>query len=317
MKSRFFSTGSVLALFLATVATAGVGCTPASSTGNPGAGSGGTTGGSGSGGTTGGSGSGGTTGGGSGSGGTTGGSGSGGTTGTGGTTVVQKECVTKVTPMNPTLIDFETYDGTVTADMFGVAFGGATPGTTTQDAYVGPYSYSDGTATPTLSILAGHSSNWAVSQSVTQASAWGMGGGLWMNCTDATKYKGISFWVRGTAPNGVFGFSVNMDSTDLPDATDPAGGGTCPGTDETCAPPEKNEIPITMDWTEVQLLWSDFEPGMSGSTAVTADGNNITGFGWSVPLKFVLSPDAVDSTGPYVAEPGDLVINIDDVKFIE
>ena len=123
--------------------------------------------------------------------------------------------------MQPVLLNFETYDGSVTADMFGAAFGGATPGTGT--AYTGPYSYGDESATPTLAILAGHPpSNWAVSQTVTQAKTWGMGGGIWMNCANASAYKGITFWVRGSGPLNVFKFSVSMESTTMPNAMNPA-----------------------------------------------------------------------------------------------
>jgi hypothetical protein len=108
-----------------------------------------------------------------------------------------------------------------------------------------------------------------------------------------------------------------MDSTVMPDAINPAGGGTCPGTMDTCKAPTKADIPLTADWTQVQILWADFAPGMSGTTAVVPNGNNITGFVWSVPLKFQLDPSAMgDAAGPYTAVPGNLVINIDDIAFI-
>ena len=56
---------------------------------------------------------------------------------------------------------------------------------------------------------------------------------------------------------------------------------------------------------------------MSGTTAVVPNGNNITGIGWSVPLQFQLDPTVpADAAGPYIAVPGDLVINIDDIAFI-
>ena len=238
-----------------------------------------------------------------------------GTTGAGGM-VVQKLCATKTTLMQPVLVDFENYDGTVTADKYASAFGGATVGTGT--AYTGPYAYGDGSATPTLSILAGHPpSNWAVSQTVTAATTWGMGGGLWMGCADASAYKGISFWVRGSTSSGVFSFNLNMESTVMPDAVNPAGGGTCAGTADTCKNPVKENIPLTADWTQVSLLWSDFTPGMSGATAVVPNGNGVAGFGWSVPLKFQLDPSvAADAAGPYIAVPGDVVINFDDFAFI-
>ena len=253
-----------------------------------------------------------------GAGGTTVVTGAGGAGGTGGTTVVQKLCATKTTVMNPVLIDFETYNGTVTASMYGTAFGSTTANMGT--AYDGPYSFGDGTATPTLSMVGGHPpSMWAVGETVMQTSAWGMGGGIWMSsCANASAYKGISFWVRGMGSSlGVFGFSVAMDSTVMPDATNPAGGGTCPGTADTCQPATKNNIPLTADWTQVTIMWADFTPGMSGTTMVVPNGDNITGLAWNVPLQFVLSPAAMgDAAGPYVPVASDLTINIDDIEFI-
>jgi hypothetical protein len=249
------------------------------------------------------------------------------TTGTGGTTgggtggaggaVVQKDCATKTKLTNPAFMNFENYDGTVTADKYATAFGGATVNTGT--AYAGVYSFGDGTATPTLSMMAGHpTSNWAASQSVTQATAWGMGGGVWMGCADASTYKGISFWVRGSSGTGMFSFNINMESTTLPDATNPAGGGTCPGTTDTCKGPSKANIPLTTDWTQVQILWSDFTAGTSGTTSVVPDGNNITGLVWNVPLAFHLDPTVpADAAGPYIAIAGNLLINVDDISFIQ
>ena len=314
MKTRLISRGSLLALLLATVAGGTAAC---SSTSNSTTGSGGSTGSNtGKGGATGGPtiGVGGTTGSTTGLGGTTGPiTGAGGTTTT---TVVQKLCATKTTLGNPVLLNFENYDGTVTADRYGTAFGGATPGTGT--AYTGPYSFGDGSVTPVLALLAGHPpSQWAVSETATRATAWGMGGGFWMSCANASAFKGISFWVRGSSPTGVFSFNVNTESTIMPDATNAAGGGTCPGTTATCIPATRLNIPLTADWTQVQLMWADFTPGMSGTTVVTLNGDNITGLGWSVPLMFALDPSSGgDAAGPYTAVAGDLVINIDDVSFI-
>jgi hypothetical protein len=245
-------------------------------------------------------------------GGNTTGGGAGGST----TVVVQKLCATKTTMMNPTLINFESFDGTTTADRFGTAFGGATPNT--GNAYTGPFSYGDGSVTPLLELRAGHPpSQYSVYESATQARTWGMGGGFWMSCLNASAYKGISFWVRGSGPLSVFSFTVSMENTSLPDPVNPAGGGTCTGTDATCVPATRADIPLSADWTQVQILWSEFTPGLSGATAAVPNGDNITGLGWSVPLMFTLDPSAGgDAAGPYVGVPGDLVINIDDVAFI-
>lgn len=242
-----------------------------------------------------------------------------GPTGAGGSNApVQKLCATKMTVANPVLINFETYDGMVTADKFGTAFGGAAANTGSD--YMGPYAFGDGSVTPTLSILAGHPpSNWAVAESAMQARTWGMGGGFWMsNCVNASAYKGISFFVRGSGPLNVFAFSVSMDSTTAPDPANAAGGGTCTGTASTCTPATKQNIPLTADWAPVTILWADFTPGTNGATPVVPNGDNIVGLGWNVPLMFTLDPSANgDAAGPYVAVVGDLLINIDDVAFIQ
>lgn len=339
MKSKSSKSTKLIVLGVALVAGAAVidACTPAASpgTGNPG--SGGSTATPGSGGRTGTPGSGGSTvtpgsGGGTatpGSGGGTVTPGSGGSTitpGSGGSTVtpgsggaavvVQKACATKTTPMNPALVDFENYNGMVTADMYGTAFGGATVNVGT--AYIGPMSWGDGSTTPTLSILAGRPpGNWGLSQTVVQAAKWGMGGGFWMGCANASAYKGITFWVRGSVPDAKFSFTLNMESTLMPDAANPAGGGTCAGTTETCKPAQKLDIPITMDWTQVNILWADFTPGLSGATTVAPNGDNIAGFGWSVNVPFIADPAAGDaSMPPYIAMPSDLIFNLDDLAFI-
>jgi hypothetical protein len=220
--------------------------------------------------------------------------------------------------MSPLFMDFENYNGTVTATNYATAFGGTTVNTGSAYAGIYPYPESTGSTTPTLAILAGHPpSNWAGSETL-QATQWGMGGGVWMGCADATGYKGISFWVRGSSGTGMFSFSISMDSTQLPDATNPAGGGTCPGTADTCKDPIKSGLPITSDWTQVQILWSDFTAGMSGTTSVVPNGDNIAGMAWTVPLQFHLDPSvSADAAGPYIPIPGAVTINIDDISFIQ
>lgn len=287
---------------------------------------GGTTGGNATGGTTGGNNTGGTTGGGNNTGGTTGGGNNtggvsggstGGTTGTGGTTVVQKECATKTKIVTPVFLDFESYNGMVTASNYAAAFGG--PTVNSGMAYTGIYSYPESTGgpMPTLSIVAGHPpSNWAGSETLS-ATMWGEGGGVWMGCADATAYTGISFWVRGTSGTGTFSFTIAMQDTDAPSGTNNAGGGTCTGSGTTCKAAEKDGIPITSDWTQVTLKWADFTAGVSGTASVVPNGDNITGFGWTVPLAFQADPTMPADAGVYVPVPEDLRIDIDDITFTQ
>jgi hypothetical protein len=228
-----------------------------------------------------------------------------------------KECATKTTIMTPVFMNFEDYKGNTDPSMYGTAFGTTTVGMGT--AYAGTLAYpeADGATAPTLSLGGGHPpSTWAATETLS-ATMWGMGGGIWMGCADASAYKGISFWVRGTSGKSTFSFTLAMDSTDLPNAMNAAGGGICPGTKDTCKPAEKDNIPISSDWTQVSILWSDFTPGMSGTSTVTPNGNNITGLGWSVPLAFIADPSKAADAGVYIPVPESLSFDIDDITFMQ
>ena len=64
-----------------------------------------------------------------------------------------KDCATKTTMMTPVFMNFENYNGTVTArQLFDTAFGGTT--VNIGNAYTGIYGYPEatGTAAPTLSM---------------------------------------------------------------------------------------------------------------------------------------------------------------------
>ncbi len=345
-KSRFVLGVSALALLVGAGCaqgggngTSGSGGNNSASGGNQGSGgssSGGSTGsggnGSGSGGNTGSGGSSTSSGGNTGSGGSSTSSGgntgsggastsSGGSTGTGGAAGAPavKECATKTTIMTPVFMNFENYTGmgTMTADNYSTGFGTTTVNTGT--AYAGFFQYPEatGSTAPTLSMVGGHPpSTWAAGETLS-ATMWGMGGGIWMGCADASAYKGISFWVRGTSGTGTFSFTLSMDSTDLPNSMNAAMGGICPGTADTCKPAEKDNIPITTDWTQVSILWSDFTPGTSGTASVTPNGNNITGLGWSVPLAFIADPSKAADAGVYIPVPATVTFNIDDITFMQ
>jgi hypothetical protein len=225
--------------------------------------------------------------------------------------------------MNPIFMNFENYNGMVTVDNYTTAFGGTT--VNSGNAYTGIYGYPEatGATAPTMSILAGHPpSTWAGSEQLA-ATMYGMGGGVWMGCADATAYKGISFWVRGTSGKGTFDFSISMASTQLPSGTNNAGGGTCPGVaastgvKATCVDPAMTSIPLTQDWSQVTIMWSDFTPGLSGTTSVVPNGDNIVGMAWSVPLAFEADPSKPADAGVYVPVPETLVFDIDDITFIQ
>jgi hypothetical protein len=228
--------------------------------------------------------------------------------GAGGAAAV-KLCATKVTAASTQIADFENYDGTTTIDKYGFAFGGPTNGTA--GVYAGAYGYAGGTDAVTLAILAGHTGNYGLTESTTPATSWGQGLGFWMGCVNASAYKGVTFWVRGAVPSGTFSFALNMESTTLPDMTNPAAGGTCPGTSDTCLAPTKSAIPVGMDWTQVSVAWADLTGGLSGTTAVTATGDTMTGMTLQMALNYANPDDA-----GYTAVPGDISFAIDDIAFM-
>ncbi|HTA90582.1 MAG TPA: hypothetical protein VK745_13425, partial [Polyangiaceae bacterium] len=122
-----------------------------------------------------------------------------------------KLCATKVTAASTQIANFENYDGMSTIDKYGFAFGGPTNGTA--GVYAGAYGYAGGTDVVSLAILAGHTGNYGLSESTTPATSWGQGLGFWMGCVDASAYSGITFWVRGSVPTGVFSFGLNTENT--------------------------------------------------------------------------------------------------------
>ena len=231
-----------------------------------------------------------------------------GSSGSGGAAAV-KLCATKVTAASTQIADFENYNGTTTIDKYGFAFGGPTNGTA--GVYSGPYAYAGGTDVPVLAIRAGHAGNYGLTLDTTPATAWGQGLGFWMGCVNASAYKGITFWVRGDVPSGVFSFAVNMESTTVPDANNVAGGGTCPGTADTCKAPTKSAIPIGIDWSQVSVPWADLTGGLSGTAPVVASGDTITGFTLQMALNYAGNDDA-----GYAPVSGNISFAIDDIAFM-
>lgn len=236
----------------------------------------------------------------------------------GGAGAIMPLCTTKVTVQTPSIANFETYDGTTAAADFSWIFGGATEGML--GVHSSSYSFGDGSATPTLAILAGHGGNYGLTVSVTNATKWGEGFGMYLldeqykpGCVNASAYKGVTMWVRGMVPTGTFSFSVSMSQATKPSTTAP--GGTCTGTDDvTCKSPTAVDLPVSETWSQVDVLWADMLGGLSGpALPLVANGDNITGFSFGANLTFM--PESEGSM-VYVPVPGDISIVVDDLAFI-
>src|SRR5690606_27963228 len=87
-------------------------------------------------------------------------------------------CATKPTLTVPLIANFEDYDGVAAAIDYGFAFND--DGTGSGVLYGGFYEHSDGTGTPSLVMVAGNGSSYAVSGSNTSASMWGGGVGMYL-----------------------------------------------------------------------------------------------------------------------------------------
>jgi hypothetical protein len=236
--------------------------------------------------------------------------GGGATGGEAGAEPVQKDCATKTVVTTPLITDFESYDGATAVDQWDFSFNGdASP------VYAGPYGFDDGTGEFFFGMVAGNNSNYGISISNTGASEWGGGFGFWMGCVDASGYSGITFWVRGSTPTGKANVSLAMEETNPPDEDDPAGGGTCIDTgtdDKECSGPSA-EFDLTDTWTQIQISWSSFDPGMAAAgVSVPATGDNIAGISFNSQLRWIEDPN---SPGTWIAELGAYELVVDDLSF--
>jgi hypothetical protein len=236
----------------------------------------------------------------------------------GGTAAIVPLCTTKVTVQSPSIASFESYDGTTAAADYSWIFGGAAEGML--GVHSSSYSFGDGSATPTLAILAGHTGNYGLTVSVTNTTKWGEGFGMYLldeqykpGCINASAYKGVTMWVRGMVPTGTFSFGVSMSQATKPSTTAP--GGSCTGTDDTtCKSPTAVDLPVSATWSQVDVLWADMLGGLSGpALPLAANGDNITGFSFGANLTFM--PESEGSM-VYVPVPGDISIVVDDLAFI-
>jgi hypothetical protein len=224
-------------------------------------------------------------------------------TGTGGTG--GNAAVTCFQVASTSFLDFDTYDGeNLSFLVAGEPVGGV---------YMGPWELTDETdeASPdpaptyALEMPTGFGdTGYALKISDQEAKNWGGGVGFWMsNCVDAATYSGIRLQVRGTVPTGMVGITVSTRDTVAPSAE---GVGACMGT--TCADASA-EFAVGLDataWTQVDLPWSAFTPGVgSGGVAAPLSGFGIMGLTFTVNLQY-------DEVGP---KPGPYDLTIDEIGY--
>jgi hypothetical protein len=128
------------------------------------------------------------------------------------------------------------------------------------------------------------------------------GFGLYVqNCTDASSFKGIRFKIKGDPPMGKVTFALQTNQNSWANGTK----GSCLAPEAqqyvACVPPSV-VVPVTADFTTVEVKWADLKDGKPVASATT-DGSDVIG------LQFIL-PWAANGT------PYDTSVTIDDVEFI-
>lgn len=195
------------------------------------------------------------------------------------------------------ITNFDDYDGAAALDKWSFALGGDA----SSGVFSGPFGYGDdvGGKPEKFEMVEGYESMYALSISDTMAEEYGGGLGLWMSeCLDATAFSGVSFWVKGNAPEGKAKFTVLMqETTPATPATEGGKKGTCEGTDETCKHPFATAT-VTDAWTEVKIPWNEFMAGSALGEPIAVDGHNIWQLQFDVGLVW-----AADEADPDIYHP--------------
>jgi hypothetical protein len=228
-------------------------------------------------------------------------------------------CSAKLRVQNPTIADFESYDGTVEAAAYTFYFGAAP----NAGVLAGVFAFDDMTSmTRRFGILAGRNGGWGASQQITQATAWGGGMGLWFDCVDASAFAGISFWVRGSTAPGTFSVTASFLATSAANAADARGGGTCTGGAELCVNPSLDAIPLTLDWTLVEIPWTSLTTGLVEGQAFVPTGDELMSLTFGLPIawgpdpSFVDNPNDMTDMPTFLPLPSDIIFQIDDINFM-
>lgn len=228
-------------------------------------------------------------------------------------------CSAKLRVQSPLITDFETYDGTVEAAAYTFYFGAAP----NAGVLAGVFAFDDMTSmTRRFGILAGRNGGWGASQQLLQATAWGGGMGLWFDCVDASAFSGISFWVRGATSPGTFSLTASFLRTSAANAADARGGGTCTGGAELCANPTLDGIPLTLDWTLVEIPWTSLTPGLVEGAPYVPTGDELMSLTFGLPIawgpdpSFVDNPNDMTDMPAFLPLPSDIIFQIDDIHFM-
>jgi hypothetical protein len=164
-------------------------------------------------------------------------------------------------------------------------------------------------------MVTGNNSKYALEIADTASAVYGGGMGLWISeCLNATKFSGISFWTRGSAPTGTAKFTIMMKETTpatAAKATDKVG--TCQGTGTACVHPTYT-FKVIDTWALIQIPWASFTGGKTADTIkpdITPDGSNI----WQLQIDVGLTWVTPDGGTTAVAVPSAYVLDVDTLTF--
>ena len=213
----------------------------------------------------------------------------------------------------PLIANFDDFAGT-DAGSYSYTMSGKPPAEAVRGAILhvddGSAASDDTSVVATEMVTGEGDAGYAIQISNTNATVWG---GLLMFyfpfgsiCLDARDYAGIAFAVKGTSPSGRFGATIGMlDTTPTTDSglcTNPTTGDCKDANFEFRLPESATE------WTEVEVPWSAFTPGIGSNTScVPATGQNI--------LRLVIQPFMDYPPPDYMFEPGAYSLAVDNVRF--
>ena len=216
----------------------------------------------------------------------------------------------------PLIADFDDYAGT-DAGSYTYSITGKAPAEPVRGAilHVGDGSDANGgTGVIATEMVTGEGdAGYAVQISNTNAMNWGgllmfyfPFGGANLSCLDARDYAGFEFSVKGVSPSGRFGVTIGMLDT-VPTADN----GLCnnPTTSDCKDANIEFTLPVSAEeWSEVQVPWSAFTPGIGSNTScVPATGQNI--------MRIVIQPFMSYPPPDYMLEPGAYTLAVDNVRF--
>jgi hypothetical protein len=216
----------------------------------------------------------------------------------------------------PSIANFDDYAGT-DAGGYTYSVSGKAPAEPVRGAilHIGDGSDANGgTSVIATEMVTGEGdAGYALEISNTNAMNWGgllmfyfPFGGATLSCLDARDYQGVELAVKGMSPSGRFGVTIGMLDT-VPTADD----GLCnnPSSSDCKDANVEFSLPANAEeWTEVQVPWSAFTPGIGSNTAcIPANGQNI--------MRIVVQPFMSYPPPDYMLEPGAYALAVDNVRF--